>query len=48
MGGGSSILLWYLLCGGVLLGLVGVALGLFFYGERRSKTQQRDKTLPRD
>lgn len=47
MGGGSSILLWYFLCGGVLLGIVAVAVGLFFYGESRNK-KGRDGNPPRD
>ena len=43
MGGGSSILVWYFLCGSVVLGIIAVAVGLFFYGEHRSRRNRGNK-----
>ena len=41
MGTGITTFLWYGLCGGVLLLIVGVAVGLFMWGERREKRRRR-------
>lgn len=35
MGGGSTILLWYLLCGGALTFTIVIAVALVFWGNRR-------------